>query len=251
MVPNSVLLIKEPVVDRANGRGGGRHGDRGQATGRACHLPLHLGGPHRHPGIHPRAAIRRRGGEVPAQPGQHHSVARGAEPQPRAPRGGPRRLDRGLWSPGGALPPGREQRGHRPALSGRGRSPKGAAGWYWSARPRSGPRHGGGSSTAPTPPTGRTIPTSHGDVSPRSPTTGTCTSGTTSGGRPSSGCAPTPPTRCGAAPTATSGPSASWPRRESASRPSTTACAPSRTPPPPTESAPAWGRATSGICCGG
>ena len=38
-------------------------------------------------------------------------------------------------------------------------------------------------------------------------------------------------TRCGAVPTATNGPSASWPRRASASRPSTTGCAVSRTPP--------------------
>ena len=44
------------------------------------------------------------------------------------------------------------------------------------------------------------------------------------GDPPSSNCAPTRPTHCGVVPTATSGPSVSWPRRASASRPSTTGC---------------------------
>lgn len=39
-----------------------------QATGRAHQLPLNLGGPHSDPGLHPRPAVRGRGGEVPAQP---------------------------------------------------------------------------------------------------------------------------------------------------------------------------------------
>lgn len=54
-----------------------------------------------------------------------------------------------------------------------------------------------------------------------------------------------------AVPTGMNGPSANWPRRAWASRPSTTACARSLTLPSPEASAPVWVRAMSGICCGG
>ncbi len=53
------------------------------ATGRARQLPLHLGGPHRDPGLYPRTAVR--GGMVKFLLSQgHHPLAGRAEPQPRA-----------------------------------------------------------------------------------------------------------------------------------------------------------------------
>ena len=104
---------------------------------------------------------------------------------------------------------GESQRGHRPPLSGRGASPPGTAGWCWSARPRSGPRRGVASSMTATPGIAPTIPTSPGGASRRCPTTGTSISPTASGVRRSSSCARMRRIRCGAAPTATSGPNAS------------------------------------------
>jgi hypothetical protein len=73
------------------------------------------------------------------------------------------------------------------------------------------------------------IPTWPGAANPRCPTTGTSISLTPNEDQPSSSGAPTRPTHCGAAPTAMSGPSATSPRRASASRPSTTGCARCRT----------------------
>ena len=233
-------------VDRPRQRsGGGRHGDRRQVTRGERQLPVHLGGPHRRSGgLRPWFAVRGRGGEVPAQPRQPHPLTSGPEPQPGATGGRARDPGRHLGRAGSASSSGREQRGDRPPSRTTLPSP-GARGWYWSAKPKSGLPRGGASSTTPTPPTGRTTPTSPGAASPRSPTTGTCTSGTTSGDRRSCRCARTRPTRCGAAPTATSGRNDNWRRPGSASRPSTTGCGPSRTPLRPTASAPDWGRATS------
>ena len=70
--------------------------------------------------------------------------------------------------------------------------------WCWSARPRSGPRRGGATSTTPTSSIAPAIPTSPGVAGPRCPTTGTSISPIPSGARPSSRSAPTRPTRCGA-----------------------------------------------------
>jgi hypothetical protein len=102
--------------------------DHRQPTGGPRQLSLYIGGPHRHPRLHPGAPVRGRCGEVPAQAGLPYTVASGAQPQPRAPRERARRrcgINRGA---SGALQGRRLQRGHSAALPGRGC-------WRWALRP--------------------------------------------------------------------------------------------------------------------